>query len=84
MPVSGPPEAGVTLTPKEAEVLAHVAAGRTDDEIAAALSISRSTVDTHMRHIFLKLEVNNRVTAVVKGIMLGLIDPKAVPPATPR
>lgn len=84
MHVPGPPEDSVNLTPKEAEVLSHVAAGRTDDETAVALGISRNTVDTHMRHIFLKLEVNSRVTAVVKGIMLGLIDPTDGLPPDPR
>jgi len=65
----------VILTPKEIEVLARAAAGKTDDEMAAELGISRNTVDSHMRHIFLKLDVNSRVTASVKGIVLGLIKP---------
>ncbi len=65
----------VVLTPKEIEVLARAAAGKTDDEMAAELGISRNTVDSHMRHIFLKLDVNSRVTASVKGIVLGLIKP---------
>ncbi len=65
----------VTLTPKEIEILRRAAAGKTDDDIASELRISRNTVDTHMRHIFLKLDVNSRVTASVKGIVLGLIKP---------
>ncbi|MFT4089487.1 MAG: LuxR family transcriptional regulator [Asticcacaulis sp.] len=65
----------VTLTVKEIEILTRVAAGATDDDIADKLFISRNTVNTHMRHIFEKLEVNNRVTASIKGIMLGLIRP---------
>ena len=65
----------VTLTPKEIEILVRAAAGKTDDDIATELSISRNTVDSHMRHIFLKLDVNSRVQASVKGIVLGLIKP---------
>lgn len=61
------------LSKKETEVLQWVAAGRSDDEIGQILSISSHTVDTHLRHIYQKLEVNNRVSAVVKAIILGLI-----------
>ncbi len=64
-----------SLSRKEEEILHWVAAGRSDDQIAAILSISANTVDTHLRHIFQKLEVNNRVGAVVKAIMAGLINP---------
>ena len=73
--VPKPAQTCVTLTPKEIEILVRAAAGKTDDDIAAELRISRNTVDTHMRHIFLKLDVNSRVTASVKGIVLGLIRP---------
>ncbi|OYW78592.1 MAG: hypothetical protein B7Z26_09530, partial [Asticcacaulis sp. 32-58-5] len=63
------------LTPKEEEVLLWVAAGKTDEDIASILTISRNTVDTHMRHIFRKLDVTNRVQAVVKAVMAGIIHP---------
>ncbi len=63
------------LSVKESEILTWVAAGKTDEEIAIILNISRNTVDTHMRHIFAKMDVKNRVTAVVKGIMQGYIRP---------
>jgi len=63
------------VTPKEAEILSWVAAGKTDAEIAVILNISRNTVDTHMRHIFARLDAHNRVTAVVRAIAEGLIRP---------
>ncbi|WKL58674.1 LuxR family transcriptional regulator [Asticcacaulis sp. ZE23SCel15] len=63
------------LTPKEEEILLWVAAGKTDEDIASILTISRNTVDTHMRHIFRKLDVTNRVQAVVKAVMAGIIHP---------
>ena len=66
---------GEILSPKEAEILTWAANGKTDEEIAIILSISRHTVDTHMRHIFQKLDVTNRIQAVVKAIMTGMINP---------
>jgi LuxR family quorum sensing-dependent transcriptional regulator len=65
----------VTLTPKQSEILTWVAGGKTDEDIASILGISRNTVDTHMRQIFTRLSVNSRVSAVVKAINLGLIRP---------
>jgi LuxR family quorum sensing-dependent transcriptional regulator len=65
----------VILSPKETEILTWVAAGKTDEDIAAILGISRNTVDTHMRHIFRKLDATNRVTAVVTGLTQGHIRP---------
>ncbi|MDD3019966.1 MAG: LuxR family transcriptional regulator [Alphaproteobacteria bacterium] len=66
---------GELLSPKEGEILTWVANGKTDEEIAIILSISRHTVDTHIRHIFQKLDVTNRIQAVVKAIMMGMINP---------
>ncbi len=65
----------VTLSPRETEVLTWIAAGKTDEEIAVTLGISRNTVDTHMRHVFHKLDATNRVTAVVAGLTHGHICP---------
>ncbi len=64
-----------SLSAKEREILTWVAAGKTDDDIGEILSISRNTVDSHMRNIFRKLNAPNRVTAVVRGIMQGHIQP---------
>lgn len=52
------------LSKREKEVLSLIAEGRPDKEIAVILRISRRTVQTHMRRIFAKLQVNNRVRAV--------------------
>ncbi len=72
-PKGGAPD--TPLSAKEKEILHWVSAGKTDDDIGTILSISRNTVDTHMRHIFQKLDAPNRVTAVVKAIMGGHIRP---------
>ena len=48
------------LTPREADVLAHLQHGRSNAEIAAALSVSVETVRTHARQVFRKLGVRSR------------------------
>jgi DNA-binding CsgD family transcriptional regulator len=58
------PVAVAGLTPREQEVLRLLAEGRTDKEIAAALSISPHTVTGHVAHILAKLNVPNRTAAV--------------------
>jgi DNA-binding CsgD family transcriptional regulator len=56
------------LTAREAEVLAWVARGRSDGEIAGLLSISPRTVDKHLENLFRKLHVRNRAEAVAKAM----------------
>ena len=51
------------LTPREIEVLSHVAAGRTNREIATALTISQHTVGRHLENVFAKLGVTTRAAA---------------------
>jgi DNA-binding NarL/FixJ family response regulator len=54
------------LTQREQELLALLAKGRSDKEIADKLSISLSTVRSHLKHIYEKLQVQSRTAAVVK------------------
>jgi DNA-binding NarL/FixJ family response regulator len=51
------------LTPREVEVLGHLAAGLTDGEIAELLFISKKTVSVHVSNVLRKLGVANRVEA---------------------
>ncbi|HEY0277503.1 MAG TPA: helix-turn-helix transcriptional regulator [Solirubrobacterales bacterium] len=55
--------ARLPITPREAEVLALLAAGLTNDGIAADLGISRNTVARHVEHVYGKLGVHTRVAA---------------------
>jgi DNA-binding CsgD family transcriptional regulator len=55
--------ARLPITPREAEVLACLVAGRTNDGIAADLGISRNTVARHVEHVYAKLGVHTRVAA---------------------
>jgi ATP/maltotriose-dependent transcriptional regulator MalT len=54
------------LTTREAQVLGLVARGLTNQEIQATLHVSPGTVKTHVNHIFRKLEVTDRVAAVLR------------------
>ena len=61
------------LTPREHEVLALLAEGKTNDEIAAALKISRHTVARHRENLMSKLELHSRSELVKYAIRKGLI-----------
>jgi len=56
------------LTRREAEVLALLAQGKTDDEIARTLFLSPRTVDKHLEHIYDKLGVHNRTAAAALAL----------------
>jgi ATP/maltotriose-dependent transcriptional regulator MalT len=60
------------LSDREREVLALIGAGLSNPEIAEHLVISMATVKTHVRHIFAKLDVRDRVQAVVVARDAGL------------
>jgi DNA-binding NarL/FixJ family response regulator len=63
------------LTRREAEVLALVASGKTNNEVATALSISRKTVARHLSNIFTKIEVSSRTEAAAYAFAHDLASP---------
>jgi len=62
-----------SLSPREREVLALVADGRSNPEIARTLYLGEATVKTHLLHVFEKLGVNDRTRAVTRAMELGLL-----------
>ena len=67
------PQVPQILSEREREVLQLMARGSPNKSIAASLSISESTVKTHVANIFQKLEVNQRTEAVTKAMSMGII-----------
>jgi DNA-binding NarL/FixJ family response regulator len=61
------------LSARELEVLRLVAAGSTNRDAAKQLFISEATVKTHLLHIYAKLEVRDRASAVAAGYQRGLL-----------
>lgn len=57
--------AAIRLTPREAEVLSLVTQGKSNKEVASELFCSKRTVDFHLARIYEKLNVRNRLQAVM-------------------
>lgn len=63
----------IHLTPREREILQWVGRGKSSWAVGEILHIAENSVEWHLKNIFKKLGVDSRVTAVVKGLHLGLI-----------
>jgi RNA polymerase sigma factor (sigma-70 family) len=63
----------VPLSPREMEILQHIAQGKSNKEIAYELGISRQTVKNHMTSILRKLAVNDRTQAAIYALRRGWI-----------
>jgi DNA-binding NarL/FixJ family response regulator len=74
-----PAVAGQLVTPKEdltgreVEVLRQLALGRSNKEIATALSIGEETVKTHVSNVLAKLQAENRAQAIVHALKRGVV-----------
>jgi DNA-binding NarL/FixJ family response regulator len=70
------------LTGREREVVALVAHGLSNDEIAERLTVTLATAKTHVRRAMAKLDAHDRAKLVVFGYESGLVAPRIAPPAT--
>ena len=61
------------LTPREAQVLSHVAFGLSNEEISRSLEVSVETVKEHVQHLLRKLAVNDRTKAAVWAVQAGMV-----------
>ncbi len=69
---SGPPPESAHLTTREREVLAEIARGRSNREIARGLGLAEKTVKTHVSAILMKLGVQDRTQAALYAVRSGL------------
>jgi len=74
-----PPKLPDQLTPREAEVLALIAEGLSNTEIATRLTVGVTTVKTHINRIFVKTGVRDRPQAMTYAYRSGLAQPPAAP-----
>ncbi|MGW5195013.1 response regulator [Kribbella sp. NPDC004138] len=67
------PAVGVSLSPREAEVLAMLGSGLSVAAIGASLYVSHSTTKTYIARLYEKLGVSNRTQALMVGLQTGLL-----------
>ena len=65
---SEPADPIASLSPREQEILAHIARGASNKDIARALGIAETTVKIHVQHILRKLNLSSRVQAAVYAV----------------
>jgi DNA-binding NarL/FixJ family response regulator len=80
IPQSAPPKQLDDLTERELDVFRLIARGLSNAEIGRELYISDTTVKTHITHILQKLDLRDRVQAIVLAYETGLFDTYAQPP----
>lgn len=83
-PVTGVPRVLEVLSERELEVFAHLAHGASNAEIADRMSLGAATIKTHVARILTKLDLRDRVQAVVLGYESGYLTPGSDRSTEPR
>ena len=84
IPRPAPPEQVADLSTRELEVFRLIARGLSNAEIGQELHIGENTVKTHVTHILQKLDLRDRVQAVVLAYQTGMFGPDALRSSTPE
>ena len=61
------------LTPREVEVMEYLRAGLTNETIAQRMGITRDTVKLHLKNIFVKFDVGDRISALREAVTRGFL-----------
>jgi DNA-binding NarL/FixJ family response regulator len=73
-----------TLTGREQQIVRCMVDGRSNDEIGAALSISRKTVEGHLSRLFARVGVASRAELAARAVVEGWLDVPTIPRRRPR
>jgi LuxR family transcriptional regulator len=68
-----PERAAIKLTAREVEILKWTADGKSSQDIADILLVSKNTIDFHVKNAVAKLQTANKTAAVVRAAVLGLL-----------
>jgi DNA-binding NarL/FixJ family response regulator len=77
-PEAEPSTGAPTLTPREWEILQHLAQGQSNSDIADQLSLSKATVQNYVSNIYAKLGIETRAEAMLYAMRNKLVDIKDV------
>ena len=72
-PRAPPPAPETTLTPREREVIEHIARGLTYEDVAGCLGVTVNTIRTHVRGIYDKLDASTKAEAVMAALRRGIL-----------
>ena len=68
-------QGGKSLSTRESEIMSLIADGHTNGEIASSLFVGEATVKTHIGHVLSKLDLRDRVQAVILAYETGMVAP---------
>ena len=73
--LSAPPVIAAEITPRQRDILRLLCAGKTNREIATALTLSVATVERHLANLYGRIGARGRVDATLYAVRIGLVSP---------